>query len=132
MPGLDRTVFILYFQQATHVRPRPSLIVFDTYAYRMDEKQQIHSSFYPSLSSSLQQRFPGRHFSSVLCALFPFAAHVDILLQRLCNRLPDTGETNHHRIFVSRLILFMTPLESVIRWYNMRFHRRLYMRCCEK
>lgn len=24
-------VFVLYFQQATHVRPRPSLIVFDTY-----------------------------------------------------------------------------------------------------
>jgi len=24
-------VFILYFQQATHVQPRPSLIVFDTY-----------------------------------------------------------------------------------------------------
>jgi len=51
----DLMVFILYFQQATHVRPRPSLIVFDTYyiyIYGIVENNNIRVIYRLSFSSS--------------------------------------------------------------------------------
>jgi len=83
-------VFILYFQQATHVRPRPSLIAFDTYyVYIYMEENNVRVRYLPAFPlhlSHLHQLFApdilyGPPSSLSSCAHF-------------YNRLPEIGETN--------------------------------------
>lgn len=60
----DLMVFILYFRQATHVRPRPSLIVFDTYIWNRNVRVRRWALFLFSsrlrYSSHYTSPFPGR------------------------------------------------------------------------